>query len=57
MLLQLYNELTTKSLLYDEMLKWCNHKADIELEMHKARMEYLAEEIQKVRDQIYKLTK
>jgi len=50
MLLALSHDLTTKSLVYDEMLKTCNHKSGLELELHKARMEYLAEEIRQLRE-------
>ncbi len=50
MILALSHDLTTKSLVYDEMLKTCNHKSGLELELHKARMEYLAEEIRQLRE-------
>ena len=50
MILGLANSITTKSLEYDEMLRACNHKQWLELELHKERMKTVASELKEIRE-------
>lgn len=50
MILGLANGITTKSLEYDEMLRACNHKEWLELELHKERMKTVASELKEIRE-------